>query len=423
MYAMTPWSGYYEYGQEGTDNGIALWTNAHTCQFTQVGWRYLSLGSGAGVMPGGGSFVTLVSPDSRHFTLVAEKLEGRCLRCAGQTTSSETVTFKLAGAIAHVAGPLQLWTTNRTHRFNYAGNLSAAADGSFSVAVQKDSVVTVSSWFNGQKKGAPSAHVPPGAAFPLPHADDFDGYAVDGQARFFADNGGSFQVAADPTDPAGKNLVVKQWAKHENGVNRWGSNVPPVSLIGNTSWADVTVSASVLLDGAPEPGPAPAPTPAPPPGPQYVYFQNEWNRECVDVNGRATAEGSAVDTWSCVTADNERFAYDADTGQIQDKNSGKCVVAGRDAAGARCRCLRRQPAVHPELCGGRPVWRLGADRGRGAGGQVHSQPAHRAGELPAGDLGQDAADRDGGRRGVRFGLGPCEAALEDGQHAAALRQR
>ena len=30
--------------------------------------------------------------EQQHVTLVAEKLEGRCLRCAGQTTSSETVS-------------------------------------------------------------------------------------------------------------------------------------------------------------------------------------------------------------------------------------------------------------------------------------------------------------------------------------------
>ena len=40
MYAMTPWSGYYEAGNMGADgassNGAAIWTNAHTCQFIQV---------------------------------------------------------------------------------------------------------------------------------------------------------------------------------------------------------------------------------------------------------------------------------------------------------------------------------------------------------------------------------------------------
>ena len=38
---MTPWSGYYEAGQlgdgmGGSQNGAAIWTNAHVCQFVEV---------------------------------------------------------------------------------------------------------------------------------------------------------------------------------------------------------------------------------------------------------------------------------------------------------------------------------------------------------------------------------------------------
>lgn len=57
-------------------------TRTHTCtyslgQFTEVGWKYLANGKGAGTLPGGGSYVTLISPDSKYFTLVIEKLEGK----------------------------------------------------------------------------------------------------------------------------------------------------------------------------------------------------------------------------------------------------------------------------------------------------------------------------------------------------------
>ena len=37
---------------------------------------------------------------------------------------------------------------------------------------------------------------------------------------------------------------------HENGVNRWGANVPPITLIGNASWSEITVSVDVLLGEA-----------------------------------------------------------------------------------------------------------------------------------------------------------------------------
>ena len=34
-------------GNDGTDNGAAIWTNAHTCQFVELGWKYLAEGHGA----------------------------------------------------------------------------------------------------------------------------------------------------------------------------------------------------------------------------------------------------------------------------------------------------------------------------------------------------------------------------------------
>ena len=52
---------YYEAGQDGTDNGVAIWTNAHVCQFTQVGWKYVPVGKGSGMLANGGSYVSMVS--------------------------------------------------------------------------------------------------------------------------------------------------------------------------------------------------------------------------------------------------------------------------------------------------------------------------------------------------------------------------
>lgn len=209
---MTPWSGFYEAGQlgamGGSQNGAAIWTNAHVCQFVEVGWRYLSVGGGgAGTLQNGGSFVAMVSPPGHQLqgadglldqqvTFVAEKLEGRCLRCAGQQTTAEMVSFKLVGALA-AHKTLQLWLTNETHHFVSMGNVSASSDGEFSVVVPKDGMITLSSWFNGQKKGTVSSKIPANTPFPLTVADDFDGYPVDAEARYFADNGGSFQVGTN----------------------------------------------------------------------------------------------------------------------------------------------------------------------------------------------------------------------------------
>ena len=49
---------------------------AHTTQFTEVGWRYLAHGSGVGKLANGGSYVSLVSKDSKDFTMVIETMVG-----------------------------------------------------------------------------------------------------------------------------------------------------------------------------------------------------------------------------------------------------------------------------------------------------------------------------------------------------------
>lgn len=273
MYAMTPWSGYYEAGMPGSSNGGAIWTNAHTGQFTEPGWKYLA-GEGVGMLANGGSWVGMVSPDGQEVTLTVEKLEGRCLRCAGQTTETETVQFKLSGGLErHTV--LQVWTTDKQDQFIQQSNISASADGTFSYSIQKDSIVTFSSWFNGQHKAV--VDIPVAAPFPKELSDNFESYEVDAEARFFADNGGSFTVVDDGA--VGK--VLKQWVRQENGVNRWVNNVNPVTLLGNASWQDLKVSVDVTVPPA-QPGP---PGPPPPPPSPYTYLRNKFNQECLDTKG------------------------------------------------------------------------------------------------------------------------------------------
>ena len=355
MYAMTPWSGFYEAGQlgamGGSDNGAAIWTNAHVCQFVEPGWRYLSVtAGGSGMLTSGGSFVAMVSPTGHmlrgaeglgtQVTLVAEKLEGRCLRCSGQTTSTETVTFKLDGALAGIK-TMQMWVTNQTSHFLHMGNITAASTGTFSFVAPKDGMVTLSSWFNGQTKGTVSAPIGTDTPFPTKLVDDFDQYPVDAEARFFADNGGSFQVAKDPGNSS--NMVLKQWVEHENGVNRWGRNVPPISLLGNNSWNDLTVGVDVQLHPGPPLPPPPLPTTTP-------NWQNSLTGLCLDTQGQSVAPASTVDVWSCVKADNEAFVYDADH-HLVGQHSKRCLsVRG---------CVEGAGACIQDCAPGTDEWILG----------------------------------------------------------------
>ena len=240
----------------------------------------------------------------------------------------------LSGGLERIR-TVQVWITNQTHHFLSRGNRTVT-DNKLKIQVDKDSIVTISSWFNGQKKGRPSVPVPSESAFPLPHSDDFDGYPVDAQAKYFADNGGSFQVASAPAHAAfdgsgkGRGMVMKQWVVHENGVNRWGRNVNPITVIGNSSWVNVTATVDVLI-GA---GSPPPPPPKPQPSGGFYHWQNAYNGECLDLESNRRDPGSRVDVWTCVSANNEQFAYDAATGHLVEKTSKDCVSTGPCGAGA-----------------------------------------------------------------------------------------
>ena len=49
-------------------------TTAHHTQFTNIGWKYLAHNAGSGNLTGNGTYVTYVSPDLSHLTMVIETM-------------------------------------------------------------------------------------------------------------------------------------------------------------------------------------------------------------------------------------------------------------------------------------------------------------------------------------------------------------
>ena len=47
---------------------------AHTTQFSEIGHYYLKHGYGAGHLSGGGSYVTLYDPETKHFSIIIETM-------------------------------------------------------------------------------------------------------------------------------------------------------------------------------------------------------------------------------------------------------------------------------------------------------------------------------------------------------------
>jgi galactosylceramidase len=158
MYAMRPWSNYYEINQ-------AIWTSAHHTQFMDPGWLYVGGDGGRGNLVHGGSWVSLVSPpqekqEQQDVTIVIEKLHGKCLRCPGQSTEKENFIFLLAPSLATNRSSLSFWMTNQTVSFHRLPDVPVdPVTGSVTIEVEPDTIYTVSS-LRGQTKGIPLHAIP-----------------------------------------------------------------------------------------------------------------------------------------------------------------------------------------------------------------------------------------------------------------------
>ena len=391
MYAMQPWAGHYEVN-------AAVWTSAHHTQFLEPGWVYVA-GEGRGMLPGGGSYVASVSPPAGggsgsgnaaagvgDLTIVVEKLEGRCLRCAGQATATETVAFRLAGGLAAAHASLAVWRTNETSHFarDAADAAVDPATGVVTVTVARDSIVTLSSLRGQRKGGFPGSPIPAAAPFPPPpYADDFEGgRGPPGVARYFSDNGGSFELRADPlaaaastgTGSGSTNTVLAQAVDRAPTKNAWTPNVEPITVLGanTTAWSDgLAVAADVLVLALPPPPFGPAP----PPGAPFENLCNAGNGLCLDVNGKSARAGALVDTWACVPDYNEQWRLVAATGLLQVLGpsaaapSGMCLSAGPcDAGAAVCQAPCDADAANQTWARAPRVGAAAAAGGGGGGG-------------------------------------------------------
>ena len=109
---------------------------------------------------------------------------------------SETVTFTLGGNWKSVTS-LYVWhtvfgwdgmiQTNST----FFENLTpvTVSNGQFSVTVNPDEIYTFTTLSTGNKASIPTP--PPSQPFPTSYSDDFEGYNISSEARYFADQAGA----------------------------------------------------------------------------------------------------------------------------------------------------------------------------------------------------------------------------------------
>jgi len=222
MEAHTPWSGYYEVYP-------AVWTTAHTTQFTEPGWRYMDKAC-AKLDPAtwGGSYVSLRDTKTGHWSMIV---------CADKPTNLQVqVTGKLAKGDVHV------WKSNEKIQFVEETPLRLT-NSAFTISLEGNSVYTLSTT-TGQKKGAHPVP-PPAAAFPLPYKDDFESYPTGVIPKYLSDQKGSFETAKRAD---GKGMCLKQIVPKE-GI-AWALGGPgcfPNTVFGDKLWTDYTIQADVLI--------------------------------------------------------------------------------------------------------------------------------------------------------------------------------
>ena len=251
MTAFQPWSGNY-------GSLAMIWATAHTTQFsTPYTYSYLingtGPGTGSGLLSAGGSYVTLENFDTGDFSIIVEKMSrdhSPCCRpaLAKFSVAAETATFTLRGRPAR-ATTLQLWRTHwsfgapgdATEEFIQQAPLTVAADGTFTLLIEPDSLYTVTTLTTGHK-GSFDTPMPPPALFPPAYVTNFSACLPSAEAPFFSDQNGIFEC--QPADAAG--LVVMRQMVPLLPI-AWGGDTRPHSLIGSRDLTDTSMVLDVRL--------------------------------------------------------------------------------------------------------------------------------------------------------------------------------
>ena len=254
MTAYQPWSGSY--------GSLAMvWATAHTTQFsTPYTYNYLingtGAGTGSGLLAAGGSYVTLEDFATGDFSIVIEKMSrdhSPCCRpaLAKFSVAAETATFTLRGRPARTT-TLQLWRTHwsfgapgdATEEFIQQAPLSVAADGTFTLLIEPDSLYTVTTLTTGHKGGF-AAPVPPPALFPAQYVNNFTACAPSAEAPYFSDQNGIWEC--QPADATGA-VVMRQMVPLLPIA--WGGDTRPHSLIGSRDLTDTSMVLDARLTAA-----------------------------------------------------------------------------------------------------------------------------------------------------------------------------
>jgi len=248
MDAHHPWSGHYRVR-------TPIWAAAHMNQHTKIGMSFLKNGFGVGDISCG-SMLSYVTADGADFTTTIERnfLVSAKRNLPPQRSKTncveEQATFTLRGKLASLK-KVAVWLTvlhaNATVAKLYERQPDVAVAGSvFKLSLPVNSIVTITSMLQlGQHCVHPTPPAP--KHFPVPYAEDFEGYPKSGGpagwdsniAKYFADMSGGFEVHGGVLRQMTPQMPIGWFAN--------AADYAPYTIIGAIDLQNVTVSASVLL--------------------------------------------------------------------------------------------------------------------------------------------------------------------------------
>jgi len=223
LLARSPWSGHYDIRE-------VLWGYAHYGQFTSIGWQILDGGNGE--LTGGGTFVTLKSPDNDYSVIIETK----------NAKTAQPVRFNISGGLS--AKNLCVWRSNAKEQFIQQADLKPV-DGAFTITLEPGSIYSLSTT-TGQQKGS-FANIPADKPFPFPYYETFEEYSAPKDwghlPRYTADIAEAFELTDRP-DHQGRCLrqIIPIFP------NSWAPEWKPYTILGDDQWQDYEASADIFLN-------------------------------------------------------------------------------------------------------------------------------------------------------------------------------
>ena len=222
MKANTPWSGPLRSCSPRRGRSLTPRSLRSPAGSTSIG--------ACGLLKEGGSYVCLRSPAAGgDYSIIIETIDAK---------TPQTFSFRVTGGLA--TGPIHVWRSNAQSQFDRRNDVSPA-DGAFMVNLEPGCIYSLTTT-SGQCKG--TTEIPPPADFPLPYRDDFESDLPGKMPKYFADQGGVFEVAERP----GGGRCIRQ-AASRRGIDWIGHpNPAPYTLIGSTQWRDYEVNCDVRVE-------------------------------------------------------------------------------------------------------------------------------------------------------------------------------